>query len=623
MYYRMQDLPVIVKQIQTGAIGTTFRLADYYPVEQAVWGPSHSDYSRCVYSMLSAIKENKSIETLSLYHKNASDSSEVFGYIIIFLEDNLLLKELDLKDVKIKAQASDQVLQVLAQHTSLKRLNLSNFSLPYNPLEKIVKILVNNPALESLHLNGNKIFSKPNVFMAALKSNRSLTTLELSEVDLSAEHLQELANILAEKNQLQSFNISWNNIGDKGVTSIATALQQHTSLHTLHLGGNKISAQGAQSIATMLSALQLEKLYLGFNQMGASGIKAITDNMGTIKELDLSGHMNAESQAVLADALKNNHCLEMIDLSYNSALDLAQLKLSLAENKTLKTLKLRRNWALLESKNAQVDAILDIINTNTRISEFDLSDNGMDDEQVEKILQSLKQRSTTTQITLWLNKMSCETGLQLTQLQVLAKIRELSAQAMPTEKIPLQLRAIVNATWEAIESIFESQDVKFKNSLYPYELTGLHKDTLTPDFAREFLLRLITKIISIPYQIPTIESHLAYMQRLTEHLYRLDVCIHIISALDEKLCSNETIVLLTQICDEKLHVCRMINEMFVNENKSATTYSTTELSAYENYKEKWKQQGLSGKNVDIVRCSAAMNKTLSVMHINTLKNYHF
>jgi len=90
---------------------------------------------------------------------------------------------------------------------------------------------------------------------------------------------------------LQVLSLSYNNIGDDGITAIVGALNA-SQINELDVSGCGITLAGAKSLAVGLKLNNsVKKLVLAFNDIGDDGIIAITGalNSSQINEFDVSG----------------------------------------------------------------------------------------------------------------------------------------------------------------------------------------------------------------------------------------------------------------------------------------------------------------------------------------------
>ncbi|CAF1115778.1 unnamed protein product [Didymodactylos carnosus] len=128
----------------------------------------------------------------------------------------------------------------------------------------------------------------------ALKINKTLTELYISNSNISNEGVASIAGALKISNTLTRLNIADNNILNEGATAIAHALTINKTLTRLSISKNNISNEGATSIA---DALKINKtwtdLYISDNNISNEGAASIVDTLKinkTLTDLDISNN---------------------------------------------------------------------------------------------------------------------------------------------------------------------------------------------------------------------------------------------------------------------------------------------------------------------------------------------
>ena len=86
----------------------------------------------------------------------------------------------------------------------------------------------------------------------ALKTNTTLTSIDLNENPISAEGTQALAEALKTNTTLTSINLECINIADEGAQALAEALKTNTTLTSIYLDSNQIDDEGTQALAEAL-----------------------------------------------------------------------------------------------------------------------------------------------------------------------------------------------------------------------------------------------------------------------------------------------------------------------------------------------------------------------------------
>lgn len=143
--------------------------------------------------------------------------------------------------------------------------------------------------------------NKYRFFFPYFKNLQNLQTLVLADLALGDIVVERFKMISLPK--LTSLNLSYNQIGDKGVESIS----RYRTLTRLDLGGNKISEKGAESISTLS---QLTTLYLGRNQIGDIGANVLS-KLNNLTILDLEGNQITNYGAAAIAKLSNLSTLQI------------------------------------------------------------------------------------------------------------------------------------------------------------------------------------------------------------------------------------------------------------------------------------------------------------------------
>ncbi|XP_022804753.1 NLR family CARD domain-containing protein 3-like [Stylophora pistillata] len=109
-----------------------------------------------------------------------------------------------------------------------------------------------------------------------LRTNTSMTKLDLSLNKICDDGAAALADCLKEKKSLTDLSLSSNEIGDAGAAALAKCLKENKCLRTLDLDENNISEAGAAALAECVKEnSSLEKLYLNGNILREAGAAAL------------------------------------------------------------------------------------------------------------------------------------------------------------------------------------------------------------------------------------------------------------------------------------------------------------------------------------------------------------
>lgn len=147
--------------------------------------------------------------------------------------------------------------------------------------------LLQYDCISAMNLNGNDEFSDPGTFHIAekLRTNTSLTELQLYTCGLTSEGAGYVAKALAINNSLEVLNLGGNKIEDEGVTQLASALRVNRRLKSLELSSCGMTDKGLKHLTDSLQHNEsLEELKL-YNFQNQKQLNDITVNGAAIDAL--------------------------------------------------------------------------------------------------------------------------------------------------------------------------------------------------------------------------------------------------------------------------------------------------------------------------------------------------
>ncbi|KAF9199684.1 hypothetical protein BGZ59_003765, partial [Podila verticillata] len=99
----------------------------------------------------------------------------------------------------------------------------------------------------------------------ALKTNLTLTTLNLGFNSIYENGAVALSEALKTNSSLTTLNLGVNSIGDDGAQMLSEALKANSTLITLDLGSNSIGDNGAQALAEAFKANSVPERTISLN----------------------------------------------------------------------------------------------------------------------------------------------------------------------------------------------------------------------------------------------------------------------------------------------------------------------------------------------------------------------
>ncbi|KAG9061903.1 hypothetical protein KI688_007054 [Linnemannia hyalina] len=297
--------------------------------------------------------------------------------------------------------------EALKTNSTLTTLDLESNSIGSNGAKALAEALKTNSFLTTLDLESNSIGENGAQALAeALKTNKTLTTLNLWNNSIGENGARALSEALKTNSTLTTLDLWNDSIGDNGAKALAEALKTNSTLTTLNLGSNSIGDNGAQALVEALKTNStLTTLDLWNNSIGENGAQALSEALktnSTLTTLDLWNNSIGENGAqALSEALKTNSTLTTLNLGSNSIGDNGAKALAeaLKTNATLTTLNLGSNS--IGSNGAQ--ALSKALKTNSTLTTLNLGSNSIGFDGAQALSEALKTNSTLTTLYLQSN----------------------------------------------------------------------------------------------------------------------------------------------------------------------------------------------------------------------------
>ncbi|KAF9956626.1 hypothetical protein BGZ72_002637 [Mortierella alpina] len=237
----------------------------------------------------------------------------------------------------------------------------------------------------------------------ALKTNLSLTTLDLQGNAIGNDGAKALAAALEINSTMTTLNLTDNDIGPLGANALAEALKTNSTLTTLNLRGNAIGDDGAKALAAALkinsTMTTLNLTYNGIGPLGANALAEALKTNSTLTALNLSlNNIQYDGAKALGEALKTNSTLTDLNLNYNSIRDngTKELAEALKTNISLTTLSLNGN----SIGNNGAQALAEALKTNSTLTTMSLDKNLIRGDGAEALAEALKTNLTLTTMSL-------------------------------------------------------------------------------------------------------------------------------------------------------------------------------------------------------------------------------
>ncbi|KAF9431949.1 hypothetical protein BGZ76_011486 [Entomortierella beljakovae] len=307
----------------------------------------------------------------------------------------------------------------LKTNTTLTSLNLRTNSIGNEGTLALSEALKTNTALTTLDLQGNLIGNEGALALSgALKTNTTLTTLNLQGSMIRREGAIALSEALKTNTTLTALNLQGSLIDKEGVLALSDALKTNTTLTNLNLMKNSIEIDGAHALSEALKTnATLTTLDLQGNIIGKKGAHALSDALKTntaLTTLNLRDNLiRNEGTLSLSEVLKTNTALTTLNLMNNLIEIDGALALSeaLRTNTTLTTLNLQSN--MIEKEGAL--ALSEALKTNTALTNLNLGYNSIWNEGALALSEALETNATLTTLDLVNNSIRNEGALALSK----------------------------------------------------------------------------------------------------------------------------------------------------------------------------------------------------------------
>eukprot|EP01132_Coremiostelium_polycephalum_P010126 gene10126-12419_t len=256
------------------------------------------------------------------------------------------LRELEVLGGGYPEDVAKYVSQVLlSQHPTLTSIDLSMVDLSPDTMEDICTSLKKNNIIKSISFESNELGDQGIKDLCdALRDNHSLTSLDLQCCN-SDSGLEFIGDLLKGNKSIQILNWSYNPSDYSSVMSLSEGLRKNSVLHSLSLRSCNIEGWGALSLGDTMKINQTIKyLDVSSNDFSDSGISNLSKNLGehqSLEYLDVSCNaMTFEGLDYLFQSIHSNQTITYLDISRNSMdQDIPFLSEALSTNRTIKTLK--------------------------------------------------------------------------------------------------------------------------------------------------------------------------------------------------------------------------------------------------------------------------------------------
>ena len=180
----------------------------------------------------------------------------------------------------------------LSHNRHLQHLDVSYCQLRDEGVSLLVEQLVNHPALLNLDLSGNycRSDSMVSIVKLLLQEDHPLKVLNLTNQHAGefggSFDITALGLAMRSNRSLESLDLSFNMLYDDDISNLVAALSKNTTLKVLNLMSNQLTTKGISTIAEYLSRWKgLQKLIVACNRFGEEGARSLLEGLQENTEL--------------------------------------------------------------------------------------------------------------------------------------------------------------------------------------------------------------------------------------------------------------------------------------------------------------------------------------------------
>ena len=402
--------------------------------------------------IIEALSVNESLVSLDMsskegLHRNRLDARGAAPMAWVF-QRNQTLQFLNLASTMLDEEGAKAVCTGLQNNTGLLVLNLSSNEIGPSlgdslnlclPICEIVELDISNTKL-----GNHGLATLAPLFWPSAGRSTVLRKLNLTHNHLTAVSISRLFDSLSKNSTLEVLILDKNSLHGKGIASLVNLLWENSTLQHLSMNECELALEACDALSNGLDRNRsLTILHLARNNFKDTGTSALAQAFKSptsrIQEIDLSDcRIRDEGAAMLADAMKTNHCISTVYLRDNIINDDPALAMISAarENKNLMKVELDRNPVshkyLVELKRMTQNNFLE--NKRGRPSRYEKEINGLRDFEQQKF--------TVAEEKLLLAQKSQEAQIEVQQANLIYK-REHEHEVKLSEEVEGRLEALI------------------------------------------------------------------------------------------------------------------------------------------------------------------------------------
>ena len=337
-------------------------------------------------SAITIFEALKTISTLKkVYVHNNEITCKAADSIAAFLFQCTKLEEFDVSYNNLQTIGAMKIFAALKCISNLTKFNIAHNMITDEAIEYIAEVLFYNSKLRELNLSYNYINS-----ICGLENH--LTIFNFSRNTINKQTVNELSQFLSNNASLEELDLSYTNLQTAGGLEVFDGLNV-SSLTKLNICGNLIPSHAAGRIAAFLSNnKQLKELDMSCNDLQESGMITILNSVciSNLTKLNISSNNITTSLVNIADVLTNATRLIQINLSCNNFIINYDDRLLNSMSKNIfQNVKVLIISCISGNATAAI-ALTGILQSNSKLTELDLSNNHLLAKGITQIFSVLK-----------------------------------------------------------------------------------------------------------------------------------------------------------------------------------------------------------------------------------------
>jgi hypothetical protein len=248
-----------------------------------------------------SLRYNKSLVAIRFDGCGCLAGKDMGDIVVDGLSHNQHVEELKMASSAFTEDAVSRLSQGLRMNHHLRCISLHACRLSDEQVANVLYSLEHNHSLQELDLGYNQCGTASLAAMALLLQHEETKLAKLSleyqrgvgvgdggggDGSAFLESLSRLVTVLRSNQTLTHLDLSGNHLQNQDMTLLASLLLANSTLETLHLWDNDISDEGAKAFARQMPKMGgLKKLYLGDNHFGPEGTNEL------LEALNLNNHI--------------------------------------------------------------------------------------------------------------------------------------------------------------------------------------------------------------------------------------------------------------------------------------------------------------------------------------------